>query len=47
MLSKKDGDQTFDIIKFVFPRSDATSLLFDFDAQGKITGIAIGGMAGD
>ena len=47
VLSKKDADQTFNIIKFVFPRGDATSLLFGFDAQGKITGIAVGGMAGD
>ena len=34
-------------VKFVFPRGDATSLLFGFDAAGKITGVAIGGMAGD
>ena len=45
--TKKEGDQTFATIKFVFPRGDATSLLFGFDAAGKITGIAVGGMAGD
>ena len=45
--SKKEGAQTFTIVKFVFPRGDATSLLFGFDAAGKITGIAVGGMAGD
>jgi hypothetical protein len=45
--TKKDGDQTFAIVKFVFPRGDATSLLFGFDAAGKVTGIAVGGMAGD
>ncbi len=45
--SKKDGDQTFTIVKFVFPRGDATSLLFGFDASGKVTGVAVGGMAGD
>ena len=45
--SKKDGDQTFYVLKFVFPRGDATSLLFEFDPQGKVTGIAVGGMAGD
>jgi hypothetical protein len=45
--TKKDGDQTFATVKFVFPRGDATSLLFGFDAAGKITGIAVGGMAGD
>jgi hypothetical protein len=45
--TNKDGDQTFAILKFVFPRGDATSLLFGFDAAGKVTGIAVGGMAGD
>ena len=45
--SKEDGEQTFATIKFVFPRGDATSLLFGFDAAAKITGIAVGGMAGD
>jgi hypothetical protein len=35
------------IVKFIFPRGDATSLLFGFDSGGKITGIAIGGLAGD
>ncbi len=43
----KDGDQTFATIKFVFPRGDATSLLFGFDAAGKVTGVAVGAMAGD
>ena len=43
----KDGGQTFAILKFVFPRGDATSLLFGFDTSGKVTGIAVGGMAGD
>jgi len=45
--TKKDGEQTFTVLKFVFPRGDATSLLFGFDAAGKVTGIAVGGMAGD
>ena len=45
--TKKEGDQTFTMLKFVFPRGDATSLLFGFDAAGKITGVAVGGMAGD
>ena len=44
---RKDGDQTFAVLKFVFPRGDATSLLFGFDAAGKITGVAPGAMAGD
>lgn len=45
--TKKDGDQTFAVVKFVFPRGDASSLLFGFDAAGKITGVAPGGLAGD
>src|SRR5271157_2845055 len=45
--TKKDGEQTFTVLKFVFPRGDATSLLFGFDAAGKVTGIAVGGLAGD
>ncbi len=45
--TEKQDDQTFAIVKFVFPRGDATSLLFGFDAAGKITGVAPGGMAGD
>ncbi len=45
--TQKEGDQTFAMIKFVFPRGDATSLLFGFDAAGKITGVAVGGLAGD
>jgi hypothetical protein len=35
------------VVKFVFPRGDATSLLFSFDAAGRITGVGVGGMAGD
>jgi len=34
-------------VKFIFPRGDAASLLFGFDAEGKITGIGVEGMAGD
>jgi len=45
--TKKDGDQTFTVVKFVFSRGDATSLLFGFDGAGKITGVAVEGMAGD
>jgi hypothetical protein len=33
--------------KFAFPRGDATSLMLGFDAAGEITGIAVGGIAGD
>jgi hypothetical protein len=33
--TRKDGDQNFYIVKFVFPRGDATTLLFDFDAAAR------------
>jgi hypothetical protein len=45
--TKKEGEQTLTMIKFVFPSGDATSLLFGFDAVGKITGVALGGLAED
>ena len=41
------GEQTFYNVKLLFPRGDAASLLFGFDAEGKITGIALMSMAGD
>ena len=41
LQSMSDGDQTFYVLKFIFPRGDATSLLFGFDAAGKITGIRV------
>jgi hypothetical protein len=34
-------------VKFVFPLGDATTRLFGFDAAGKITGVAVGGIARD
>jgi hypothetical protein len=40
-------DQTFYLVKLIFPRGDAASLLIGFDAQGKITGINLMSMAGD
>jgi hypothetical protein len=43
----KESDQTFYTVKFVFPRGDATALLFGFDREGKITGVSVMGMAGD
>jgi hypothetical protein len=45
--TRKSGEQIFYLVKFVFPRGDATSMLFGFDKAGKITGVGIGGMAGD
>ena len=41
------GEQTFYDVKLKFPRGDAASLLFGFNAEGKITGIALLSMAGD
>jgi hypothetical protein len=41
------GQQTFYDVKLLFPRGDAASLLFGFNAEGKITGIALMSMAGD
>ena len=41
------ADQKFYLVKLIFPRGDAASLLIGFDAQGKITGINLMSMAGD
>ena len=35
------------VVKIVFPRGDAASLMMGFSGDGKITGVAVGGMAGD
>jgi hypothetical protein len=40
-------DQTFYVVKLLFPRGDAASLLLAFNADGKITGINLMSMAGD
>jgi hypothetical protein len=47
MTKRSVEGQTFYQVKFVFPRGDAASLLFGFDAEGKITGIGVKSMAGD
>jgi hypothetical protein len=41
------GEQKFYVVKIVFPRGDAASLLLGLDAAGKITGISLMSMAGD
>jgi hypothetical protein len=41
------GKQTLYVVKLVFPRGDAASLLLGFNAEGKITGISLLSMAGD
>ena len=47
MQKRSVDNQTFYKVKLVFPRGDAASLLFGFDAEGKMTGVAIMSMAGD
>jgi hypothetical protein len=45
--SRASGGQMFHVVKIVFPRGDAASLMFGFNAAGKITGISLMSMAGD
>jgi hypothetical protein len=45
--TRKIGEQMFYVVKFIFPRGDATTLLFGFDAAGKITGVRPQSLAGD
>jgi len=40
-------NQTFYLVKLLFPRGDAASLLFGFDTEGKITAVGLESMAGD
>jgi hypothetical protein len=47
LRTRTRGEQTFYDIKLTFPRGDAASLLFGFDSEGRITGIALISMAGD
>ena len=47
LQSRTAGEQTFYVVKLVFPRGDAASLLLGFNAEGKITGISLMSMAGD
>jgi hypothetical protein len=41
------GTQTLYLVKLLFPRGDAASIMFGLDPQGKITAISIVTMAGD
>jgi len=47
LRSRTMADQTFYLVKLIFPRGDAASLMIGFDTQGKITGINFTSMAGD
>ena len=35
------GEQTFYVVKIIFPRGDAASLMFGLNTEGKITGISL------
>lgn len=45
--TRTSGYQTLYVVKLIFPRGDAASLLFGFNSEGKITGISLLSMAGD
>jgi hypothetical protein len=47
LQSRSAGTQTFYMVKLLFPRGDAASILFGLDSDGKITAISIVTMAGD
>jgi hypothetical protein len=47
LQERSAGTQTFYMVKLLFPRGDAASILFGLDPQGKITAISIVTMAGD
>jgi hypothetical protein len=47
LKTRTTGEQTFYVVKIVFPRGDATSLLLGLNTEGKITGISLKSMAGD
>ena len=47
LQTRESGSQTFHVVKIVFPRGDAASLMMGFDAEGKIAGISLLSMAGD
>jgi hypothetical protein len=47
LQERSAGTQTFYMVKLLFPRGDAASILFGLNPQGKITAISIVTMAGD
>ena len=47
MQKRSIENQTFYLVKLIFPRGDAASFLFGFDTEGKITAVGIESMAGD
>ena len=47
LRTKTAGDQIFYVVKILYPRGDAASLLIGLNTEGKITGISFLSMAGD
>jgi hypothetical protein len=48
VLQTRDaGTQRIHVVKIVFPRGDAASLMMGLNGEGKITGISLMSMAGD
>jgi hypothetical protein len=47
LQTRESGSQTLHVVKIVFPRGDAASLMMGLNADGKITGISLMSMAGD
>jgi hypothetical protein len=47
LQTRESGSQTFHVVKIVFPRGDAASLMMGFSTEGKITGVSLLSMAGD
>jgi hypothetical protein len=47
MQERSVENQTFYLVKLIFPRGDAASLLFGFDTEGKIMAVGLESMAGD
>lgn len=47
LRSRALDDQTFYLVKLIFPRGNSAAMLVGFDTQGKITGIDFVSMAGD
>jgi len=47
LRSRAIGEQTFYVVKIIFPRGDAASMMFGFNAGGQITGVTFTSMAGD
>jgi hypothetical protein len=47
LQSRSAGTQTIYLVKLIFPRGDAASILLGLDTESKITAITIVSMAGD